>query len=385
VTPRLTNGILLWFLGIIFVGALFIGLAADPNARVAGDWDDYRTASLRLLEGRSPYAAEMLRGPVGAQGADRYRYPPPFAQLLTPIAVLPAAAGAVAWSLIQATVLFLAMWISATAAGAAATVERFVWTGVVLTFFLPVFAMIWTGNAEAPQALAVAALLAVGDDSPVRKAWGWAAGLIAGTAVVLKLTAVAMMPAVALRRGSVALAALVAIGVIVASSLLSAPGAWADYARVFPNLLAGDAHYPNNLAPAILALNVGAPAPVADLIRALALAAAALLVAASIALAGRRGAWPAAVGCAVIAALLVPAALWYHYLTVLLPLATFAWVRAGRAVRRSMVASVAAVSLGLVLPALAAVGAAWLGVSAMAGLWPRQLGGPAQMSIATHA
>jgi hypothetical protein len=385
VTPRLTNGIVLWLLGIVFVGALFIALAANPNARVGGDWTDYRTASLRLLEGRSPYAAEMLLGPVAAQGTDRYRYPPPFAQLVTPIAVLPAAAGAAAWSVIQAAILFLAMWISAKAAGAAATVERFVWTGVALTFFMPVFATIWTGNAEAPQALAVAALLAVGGGSSVQRARASAAGLVAGTAAVLKLTALAMMPAVVLRRGWVAVGAIVALGALVVPSFLSAPGAWADYARVFPNLLAGDARYANNLAPAVVALNLGAPVPVSDLVRALALTLAALLVAASIALAGRTGAWPAAVGCAVIAALLIPAALWYHYLTVLLPLATFAWVRAGRALRRSIVASAAAVSLGLALPALAAVGGAWLGVSAMAGLWARPLGGPAQLSLATHA
>jgi Glycosyltransferase family 87 len=385
VTPGLTNGILLWFLGIVFVGALFIGLAADPKARPGGDWDDYRTASLRLLDGRSPYAAEMLRGPVAAQGPDRYRYPPPFAQLLTPVAVLPAAAGELAWSVIQATVLFLAVWISATAAGAPATMERFVWTGVALTFFLPVFAMIWTGNAEAPQALAVATLLAAGEGSPVRNAWGWAAGLVTGVAVVFKLTPVAMMPAVILRRGSVAAAALIAIGVIVIPSLLSAPEAWGDYLRVFPNLLAGDARYPNNLAPAIVALNLGAPDWMTDLVRVLALATAALLVAASIVLARRIGAWPAAVGCAVIAALLVPAALWYHYLTVLLPLATFAWVRAGRPLRGSIVASAAVVSLGLALPAVAAVAGAWLSVSAIAGVWPRLLGRPAQMGLGTHA
>jgi hypothetical protein len=102
------------------------------------------------------------------------------------------------------------------------------------------------------------------------------------------------------------------------------------------------------------------------------LAAAVALVLASLWLARRRNGWPAAVTCAVIAGLIAPAAIWYQYLTVLLPILAFAWVRAGAVGRASIAAGGLAVSAALAWLPLATAGAAWLGGTALWVLWPRE-------------
>lgn len=376
---RLAIGVSLWFVGLVVLGTLLVGLANDPGGQFGIDFADYRTASLRMLEGRSPYAPEMLSGPIAAQGVDRYRYPPPFAQVLTPIAVLPFEAGASVWLVIQGVLLFGAAWIAASAAGARPSLDRVVWTGVALTYFLPAFDTLWKGNVEAPMVFSVGLLLAVGASRARGEAATLGAGALAGAVAVLKLVPAAVLPA-ALRRGRpLAAGVLLGVGLFVLPSFLLAPQAWLDYGRVLPNLLAGDARYANNLAPAIVALNLGSPAAVADLIRIATLALAVVLVVVSAWLAGRAdpqggsGAWPAAVAAGVVASLLLPAALWYHYLTLLVPLAAFVWVRAPRLfVRAGLLGSGAAVTMGLAFLPLAAVGGAWLGGTVLVALWPRR-------------
>ena len=71
--------------------------ASQPEGQFAIDFGDYHGAARALVETGSPYAAEMLAGPVDAQGLERYRYPPPLAQLLAPLSVLALGAAAAIW------------------------------------------------------------------------------------------------------------------------------------------------------------------------------------------------------------------------------------------------------------------------------------------------
>jgi hypothetical protein len=170
--------------------------------------------------------------------------------------------------------------------------------------------------------------------------------------------------------GGFARGSVFAVGGILVVSVMLAPGAWADYARVLTNLLNGDVRYANNLAPAIVSLNLGLPASVADGVRIAALAVAVAFVMASVRLARAPRGWTAAVACAVLAGLLVPAALWYHYLVLLLPLAAFVWVGAAIPTRAALLISGALISAGMTMPFLAAAGSAALAATILVESWP---------------
>ena len=81
---------------------------------------------------------------------------------------------------------------------------------------------------------------------------------------------------------------------------------------------------------------------------------------------------PAAASLSAVAMLLLPAALWYHYLAALLPVAALAWTRSRRAGRVLMVAGGVLVAFGLVWLALSLVGAILLMAAALPTLWPRR-------------
>ena len=120
----------------------------------------------------------------------------------------------------------------------------------------------------------------------------------------------------------------------------------------------------------MVALDLGVPAPVADLVRLLSVVAGLALIALSFQLAGRPAGWAAAIGCGVAASLLLPASSWYHYLTLLAPLAVFAWVKAGRGARLTLIGAGLLVDTGLVFLPLATLGGALLAASSIAVVWP---------------
>jgi len=257
-------GVLFLAVGLLFLVTLL--LAVMPAGGFEIDFvAAYRRASLDLLEGRSPYLPEQLSGPFPALRYGWYLYPPVFAQLLTPLAILPPSIGAVLWLLLQALMLFAATWVAASAAGARQTRDRIVWTGVALSFFMPNVEVLWTGNLGGPLALSVGALLgtrAAGRGRDGRRTL--IAGALAGAAAVVKLAPFAWLPAVLRAGGGLARGSLFGLGALVVPSVVLVPQAWLDYAQVLVNLIAGDARYPNNLAPAIVALNLGLPGVLVD-------------------------------------------------------------------------------------------------------------------------
>ena len=84
-----------------------------------------------------------------------------------------------------------------------------------------------------------------------------------------------------------------------------------------------------------------------------------------------------ATAAATIAMLLLPSALWYHYLCVCLPVAAFSWHSAGRRERLWLFLGAAGVTLGLAWLPLAVAGAALMFVSAMVALNRKPLLSPA--------
>jgi len=360
---RLAVAGLLLALGIVAVGAYLVARAGQPLAvgQFGIDFADYRAAAERLADTGSPYAPDMLAGPIDAQGLDRYRYPPPFAQLLVPLAGIALGAATWLWLLAQAACLLAAAWLAGEVGGLPRSLERALWTGAATAWFLPVLDTLWKGNVSGLQALLVALLFA----GPAASGGALAANGL------LKLTPVVLVP-LALVRGRLAATALLATtAAIVVPSLVLAPQAWRDYAVVLGNLLGGSADYASNLAPdALLRHAFGLGAPWDAMVRVGALGVGVGLLMLGWRWARRPDGWAGAVTAGVAATLLIPAALWYHYLAVLLPVAIVAWGRANPRQRAALLAGAALVSIGIAWLPLALAGATIAVASALAAVRP---------------
>jgi len=360
---RLAVAGLLLALGIVAVGAYLVARAGQPLAvgQFGIDFADYRAAAERLADTGSPYAPDMLAGPIDAQGLDRYRYPPPFAQLLVPLAGIALGAATWLWLLVQAACLLAAAWLAGEAAALPRSLERALWTGAATAWFLPVLDTLWKGNVSGLQALLVVLLFS----GPAASGGALAANGL------LKLTPVVLVP-LALLRGRLAATALLATtAAIVVPSVALAPQAWRDYAVVLGNLLGGSADYASNLAPdALLRHAFGLGAPWDAMVRVGALGVGVGLLMLGWRWARRPDGWAGAVTASVAATLLIPAALWYHYLAVLLPVAVVAWGRANPRQRAALLAGAALVSIGIAWLPLALAGATIAVASALAAVRP---------------
>jgi hypothetical protein len=351
-------------IGVSVLGLALLRQAGDPQGQFAIDFSDYHVAAQRLASGASPYAPEMLTGPTDAQGIDRYRYPPPFAQLLVALAGLPLGAAATIWLIAQGAAIVAAAWFAAMAGGARRSLETALWCAVSATLFLPVFDTLWKGNVSGIVALGVAIAL-IG---------GAAGGVAVALVSLLKLVPATLAASLATdRRGSAA--AMAAAAVVVAVSVALAPRAWADYVVVLPNLLAGSADQVTNLAPWAIVDHAGWPA-LAAAVRAGSVAISVGCALAAVLAARRPHGRAAAVALGTASMLLLPAALWFHYLAVLLPLAAFAWPSAGARTRIALLASMVLVTFGVALLPLATVGATVASASVIWVVRPRGPGHP---------
>jgi len=129
----------LWLAGTVVLGAILLRQAVSPNGQYAFDFQVYHAAAGQIAAGYSPYDPSMFAGPIPAQGALLYKYPPLLAQLLVPLAGLPLGLAAGIWFLAQGFAVFAATWLAARAGGAARSAETFAWSAVATTFFLPIF------------------------------------------------------------------------------------------------------------------------------------------------------------------------------------------------------------------------------------------------------
>ncbi|MGH2407815.1 MAG: glycosyltransferase family 87 protein [Candidatus Limnocylindrales bacterium] len=360
---RLLVACLLFVVGALGAGGYLVSRASEPLAagQFGIDFADYHAAAVRMGEGQSPYDADMLAGPIAAEGQHRYRYPPVFAQLLQPLAGLPLTDATWLWLAFQLACLVGAAWLAGSAAGMARSPERLLWTAAAVTWFLPDLDALWKGNVSGVQALLVALLFAPPGVS----------GGAAAVNALLKLTPLATA-AIAFLRGRRDAIAVVLVGAAVTTaSLLLAPLAWSDYMTVVGNLLRGSADYPANLAPAIqLQVAFGVGAPWTDLVRLATIVVGSGLLLLGLLWARRPGGWPGAATAGVAGMLLLPGAIWYHYLALLLPVAIHAWARAGSRQRLGLAIGAAAVSFGVAWLPLASLGAAVLVAASLIALRP---------------
>jgi intracellular septation protein A len=87
-----------WVVGLLFLG---VGLLLALNPRRCIDFTVFRTAGARWLAGTSLYRAE--------DGPMPFKYAPPVAVLLAPLALIPRAVGAVLWNVGSVFLLLLAL------------------------------------------------------------------------------------------------------------------------------------------------------------------------------------------------------------------------------------------------------------------------------------
>ena len=92
------NGRLRWIVGLLFLG---LALAFALNPRRCIDFTVFRTAGARWLAGTSLYRAE--------DGPMPFKYAPPVAVVLAPVALLPRPVGALLWNLGSVLFLLLAL------------------------------------------------------------------------------------------------------------------------------------------------------------------------------------------------------------------------------------------------------------------------------------
>jgi hypothetical protein len=352
--------------GVALIALMLQRQAASPAGQFGVDFADYLRAAERLSAGEPIYPEALLDGPADAQGVDRYRYPPLLAQILVPVTGAPRAIVELAWLLVQAAAVVAALWVGTGIGGARPTLERALWCGVAAAYFLPVFDTLWKGNVSGFVALTSIAV-ALG---------GVAGGVGAAIGTLLKTAPATLLPAALVADRRARWSAIATLGIGIAISAALAPQAWLDYPRVLANMLQGSADYASNLAPAAVARNLGAPDAAATIVRLAALAVAAASIVLSVILARRHAALPAAALLGVIAMLLVPGSLWYHYLVALLPFAAIAWVRSGAAPRALLLGGAVSITVGVAWLPAALGGAVLLASASLGTLWPGRQGHP---------
>ena len=364
---RTTLALTLLIIGLALVGMMLMGQASDSDGQFGIDFGAYYLAAERVVQGEAVYPPEFLDGPIAAQGVDQYLYPPLVAQVLTPITAISRETVQVLWLLFQAAAVFAALWIGTGIGGARANLERALWCGVAAAYYLPVFDALWKGNVSGFLALSSVAV-ALG---------GSAAGLGAAVGALVKAVPGTLLPAALVADRRSRWTTILVLGIAGAVSFALAPAAWLDYPTVIQNMLGGSAHYANNLSPAGVADSLGLADPVVGLARLASLLVAAACLLGSAWMARARAGLPVAALLGVIALLLLPGSLWYHYLVVLLPFAAIAWPKASRNVRIVLFSAAMFISLSLVWLPLALFGATVLAGMTLLVIWPPVAAGPA--------
>ena len=342
-----------------FVWGRFL-LVAAINHQVGGDFGQYWLAAARFARGGPLYLEKFLRDPIPAQAA-AYLYPPAFAQLLAPLTGLSTSIACAAFAVLGLSIFVVTTWKCAQAGGARGGVDLALGTALLLAAAFPVAFAVIFGNVEALLVAAIAvALLA----SPAR------GGVALALATALKVTPLALVPALASRSRRGLLAFGLALLAVVVAGFVLAPETWVAFPSILAHLAASGSDYPDNFAPAAVVATLAGPAA-GSVARLVTLAVAGVLVLLSAILARRPGGWPAALFAATFASLLVPATLWLHYPAILLPFIAFAWPRASTWTRASIVYSLLFFdffdNFSMVPGAVALV---LLGVTLLRSLWP---------------
>lgn len=326
--------------GLATIGLLLFAIAAFMKPTVVvEDARAYFDAATRLLDSGSPYRAEELAGAIAPITKGAYLYPPPLAQVLTPLSLLPLPLVTGLWLVLIVVCALAAAWL---AAARLVGRDRALFAAFMAAAFWPALDTIWEGQVSSLLALATA--LALSTPQARRGA------LAIGTVTLMKLTSALALPAAWLALpGQRRLGVLLALVGLLGMSLYLSPLAWSQWPTVLINQLAG--------GPAGSSLDMGF-GPTG---RGISLCLAGALFLASLATARRRPAFALAAG--LVAGLLVPAVLWYHYLVILLPF--LVPLLLSKRTRWTAIAALLLVDGGLFMPALLVGGVALT----LVGLW----------------
>jgi len=329
-----------WFaLGLVGFAAMLAYIVLWRGVTRLGSFfgDDlyaYTQAADRLAATGSPYHPALVQAPIvsGDNVLIGYFYPPVLAQLFLPLRDIQHFWLAVGWSTTQAICLVILLPLI-LARGSTVTPSRaLIAIGFGLAFY-PLQYSIFSGNVSGWLAIGVAlSLVAVPR----------VGGAVAAVATTIKLLPLPMFLAALTDRRS-RLSAVVPLVVIVAVSVVLAPQAWADFAKVLPNTLQiGMADSRTNLSPAhafsefglvgvgsvlgwVLAIGFGVAAVVTGL---------------------REGYSNRVLAMAVFSLTFASSTLWDHYLGVMVPLILWAWPAVGRG-RRIAIAAFVVLATGL--------------------------------------
>jgi hypothetical protein len=367
---RTALALMLLIIGVSLIGMLLLRQAGDADGQFGIDFGAYYLAAERVVHGEALYPPAFLDGPISAQGVDQYLYPPVVAQVLAPVTALSRGTAEMLWLLLQAAAVFAALWVGTGIGGARANLERALWCGVAATYFLPVFDTLWKGNVSGFLALSSVAV-ALG---------GAAAGVGAAAGALVKAVPGTLLPAALVADHRSRWATVLTLGIAMVVSFLLAPTAWLDYPSVVMNMLGGSADYATNISPAGVVDRLGLADPVAGLARALSLLLAVGCLGGSAWMARSRDGLPSAALLGVVALLLLPGSLWYHYLVILLPFAAIAWPRASRSARLILFIAAALITFSLVWLPLALFSAILLASTTLVVIWPPSTdGSPARL------
>lgn len=285
------------------------------------DSRDYADAALRVAAGQSPYLDwGVVAHTLTAPGA--YRYPPTFAILISPLVVGFGRDGFVnIWEIGSLVALVASLALAWRAGGGRLGRNAALTFAALMLFSLPLADELNDGNMSTFLALAVGLLLFWGP--------GKRSGALGVLASVIKVSPITTLPAILVSGGRrAALGALVAAILLIGLPLALWPSWWAQSLQVLLATNAGDVSAATNLAPAAaVAMLIPNQPFAAELARVGSFALALILVGLSVWRARLPEAWPAAIGLAVVASLLVSPQIWPHYPVILLPLCAFALAR----------------------------------------------------------
>ena len=201
-------------------GYLFLSVSAG-NGTLGYDFEAYRLAVENLLAGRSMY--DLTATSMGAFGL--FFYPPPFALLVLPFALIPGAPGVLVWTVLLIVATVAAIWLLPVSA-------RTRWVVLLLAAFSwPVIYGIKLGQVGSVLLL----LFAIGwrwMDRP------WRLGLAAGLGTVIKLQPglVIGWALVTGRRQAALVGIAVFTALAAAITLVAGIQPWADWSTVLGNV-----------------------------------------------------------------------------------------------------------------------------------------------------
>ena len=221
------------------------------------DFGAYMTAARDLWHGQPLYATFLHHPFPDATLRPAFIYPPAFAVLMAPLALIPTTVGAALWLLIcQAALLASLVLVLRTGRPGS-------WATVALLCATFTFYPLWVDTIQGQANLPILLLVTAGIVGTVRGRPGWAAAI--GVAAALKLTPLLLLGWLLVERryrevaymlGGLAL-------VTVAGALIRLDDTVTFFTRVLPALARGTAFYGNHSLGGLLA-RIFSPNPYTD-------------------------------------------------------------------------------------------------------------------------